>query len=206
METLELKKNFIQKSRSKFGSKFLFNKVEYVNYHTKVIITCPLHGDFESTPDAHIKSKYGCRNCATALAPTVNSGETSPVKTNEEFIAEATIIHGSKYNYDKTLYKNRLSPVLITCLTHGDFVLPQASRHLEGRGCKKCYMEAMFLSREEFIEQANIKHKNFYSYANMKYVGKKKPITVTCPVHGDFSIIAEKHARGSGCITCRNNR
>ena len=203
MDTLELKENFIQKRRSKFGSKFLFNKVDYVNYHTKVIITCPVHGDINMTPDAHIKSKYGCKQCAIVLAPTLNSGDLSPAKTTEEFIEEASAIHSNKYIYTNTLYKNRISPISIICPKHGEFTLPQASRHLEGRGCKQCYLEAMFLSREEYITQANEKHHNYYSYDNMVYVGKKKHITVTCPLHGDFVINAEKHSKGARCKKCR---
>lgn len=206
MNTLELKEIFIKKSRSKFGNKFLFNKVEYVNYHTKITITCPTHGDIHMTPDAHVKSKYGCKQCALITAPSVLSGETSPVKTTEQFIEDAKLVHGDKYIYLNTMYKNRLSPISIECPKHGEFTLPQASRHLEGRGCKQCYHEAMFLSPEDFIKQANNKHKDFYDYSKMIYLGKKKAITVVCPLHGDFTINAEKHSRGSGCIQCRKER
>lgn len=203
MDTLVLKEIFIKKSRSKFGNKFLFNKVDYVNYHTKIIITCPTHGDILITPDAHIKSKYGCKHCALVSAPSVMAGESSPVKTTEQFIEDAIRIHGDKYDYTNTLYKNRLSPVVILCPKHGEFTLPQASRHLEGRGCKDCYLEAMFLDPKEYIKQANLKHNNFYDYSKMVYIGKKKTITITCPLHGDFTMIAEKHSRGGKCNQCK---
>lgn len=40
-----------------------YSKLKYVDYHTKVIITCPVHGDFEQTPAHHIGGN-GCPSCA----------------------------------------------------------------------------------------------------------------------------------------------
>ena len=42
--------------------KYNYDKFVYVNAHTKSIITCPIHGDFEQTPDAH-KTGSGCKKC-----------------------------------------------------------------------------------------------------------------------------------------------
>lgn len=196
---------FLEKSRNKFGTKFIFNKMDYVNYHTKITITCPLHGDIQMTPDAHIKSKYGCRQCARVLAPAVTKGVCSPPKTTDQFIEDAKDVHGDTYIYDKTLYKNRLSPVSIECRKHGDFTL-EACRHLEGRGCKQCYYEAMFLSQDEFIERANKIHNSYYTYEKTIYKGKREKVTITCPKHGDFSMTAEKHMRGGRCVKCLMNK
>jgi hypothetical protein len=53
------------------------------------------------------------------------------------FASRATLIHGSKYNYDKVVYKNPHSKVEIICPKHGIFY--QASHeHLKGLGCPKC--------------------------------------------------------------------
>lgn len=202
MNSTKLKEGFIKKSKGKFGNKFIYTKVDYVNYHTKVIIVCTIHGDMELTPDAHIKSKYGCKQCAVELAHTTIAGETSPVKTTKQFIEDAIIVHGGRYLYTNTLYKNRLSPVAIICPIHGEFTLPQACRHLEGRGCKQCYIEAMFLSPEEYTDQANNKHKGFYDYSEMIYKGKKYDVDIICPLHGKFTLNAQKHVKGFGCKQC----
>ena len=42
----ERKQEFIQKAKDKFGDKFDYSKVEYVNVDTKVLIKCPIHGIF----------------------------------------------------------------------------------------------------------------------------------------------------------------
>jgi hypothetical protein len=31
---------------------------------TKVIVICPIHGEFETIPNSHINSGYVCRKCA----------------------------------------------------------------------------------------------------------------------------------------------
>jgi len=41
---------FIMKAIKKHGGKYIYDKVDYVNTHTKVIIICPEHGEFEQTP------------------------------------------------------------------------------------------------------------------------------------------------------------
>lgn len=58
-------------------------------------------------------------------------------KDNEKFIRDATRKHGNKYSYDKVLYKNNYTKVVISCPIHGDFY--QAPKnHLRGQGCPKC--------------------------------------------------------------------
>lgn len=55
--------SFIQKANLIHHNKYIYNKVEYKeNNKTKVIITCPIHGDFEQTPHDHL-SGYGCPKC-----------------------------------------------------------------------------------------------------------------------------------------------
>lgn len=60
--------------------------------------------------------------------------------TKEIFEKKANDVHDFKYNYDKVVYINSHTPVIITCPTHGDFSqLPYA--HLCGKGCQHCANE-----------------------------------------------------------------
>jgi hypothetical protein len=47
--------------------------VNYVNEKTKVLITCPLHGDFPKTPSLHLQG-YGCNRCS------INERKSKPTK------------------------------------------------------------------------------------------------------------------------------
>lgn len=54
---------FIEKARKVHGDKYDYSKVTYVNNHSKVIIVCPLHGEFLQTPNKHLQSNRGCPEC-----------------------------------------------------------------------------------------------------------------------------------------------
>jgi len=57
-----LLKNFIIKSNKIHNNKYDYSKVEYVNTSKKIIIICPLHGEFIQSPRNHI-SGNGCTKC-----------------------------------------------------------------------------------------------------------------------------------------------
>lgn len=37
---------FIKKAKKVHGDKYSYDKINYINARTKIIITCPKHGDF----------------------------------------------------------------------------------------------------------------------------------------------------------------
>ena len=55
--------DFVKQAKSIHVLKYDYLKVEYVNARTKVVITCPEHGDFTQTPSNHL-SGVGCPGCA----------------------------------------------------------------------------------------------------------------------------------------------
>ena len=46
------------------NNKYSYNQVEYLNAHQKVIIECPIHGEFEQTPYGHLNGN-GCPQCGS---------------------------------------------------------------------------------------------------------------------------------------------
>lgn len=57
------KDKFIKDAKVLWGEKYDYSKVEYTNNHTKVVITCPTHGDFTQQPSDHL-SGHGCPLCS----------------------------------------------------------------------------------------------------------------------------------------------
>ena len=55
--------SFVMKANVKHNNEYCYNKVVYTNNKNKVIITCPIHGDFQQTPKAHTTLKQGCPSC-----------------------------------------------------------------------------------------------------------------------------------------------
>jgi hypothetical protein len=56
---------FIKKASIVHQNKYTYEKVIYVTSKINVIITCPIHGDFNQTPNAHICNR-GCPICASS--------------------------------------------------------------------------------------------------------------------------------------------
>ena len=61
-KTRMTKEQFIQKAQKKFGGQYDYSKVEYINNDTKVIIICPIHGEFEIRPGDFLR-QTGCPKC-----------------------------------------------------------------------------------------------------------------------------------------------
>lgn len=56
---------WIERARKVHGDRYDYSKVRYVNAHTKVVIICPIHGEFEQTPNNHLTGN-GCPKCGKA--------------------------------------------------------------------------------------------------------------------------------------------
>lgn len=122
---------FIIDATAVHATTYNYDKVDYAGRHTKVVIYCYKHGDFEQTPAAHIRLKQGCKKCAFEKIPDRHLGAA------KDFIDKATAVHGDRYDYSKTEYVRSRFKVEIICKEHGSFwQTPNA--HLSGHDCVEC--------------------------------------------------------------------
>ena len=184
---------FISKARGIHGDKYDYSKTKYVKATEKVIITCPIHGDFEQLPYNHL-SGHGCTKC--------NRPE---VHNTEDFINRSRKAHGNKYDYSKTVYSGCDKKVTITCPDHGDFE-QNPNDHMDGHGCPKCGRESiaekLSSNKENFVDRANKIHNNKYNYDKTVYKNNREKVIITCPEHGDFEQTPHGHLQGEGCPVC----
>ena len=185
--------SFISKAISVHGDKYDYSKVEYKNTGTKVILICKEHGEFLQTPNEHLVGS-GCIDCAGIRK-----------KTTEQFIEEAILKHGKKYDYSKSNYLNSRTKIKIVCPIHGEFE-QVASLHLSGNGCKDCSYEEAGKKRlkgiDDFINEANEIHENRYDYSKSIYKGTHRKIEIICNTHGSFKQTPKAHLIGQGCPEC----
>ena len=85
---------FVFKANIKHNNKYDYKKSVYVDSNTKLIITCPEHGDFEQMPASHL-SGMKCQKCAGVYR-----------FNTDEFITRARDIHGNLYDYSDVKYVN----------------------------------------------------------------------------------------------------
>ncbi len=120
---------FIDQSNVIHDGRYNYDKVDYKSAVQKVIITCPIHGDFQQAPTKHLKGQ-GCPKCGHKIVGNK--------KNLDDFLAAAKLVHGDKYNYDKVDYVLANQKVIINCPIHGDF-MQSPNKHISKRnGCPRC--------------------------------------------------------------------
>lgn len=68
------KETFLKLAQDKHGDKYDYTKFEYVDYQTKSIIICKIHGEFLQSPTKHINNGNGCPHCALTGFDTSKKG------------------------------------------------------------------------------------------------------------------------------------
>ena len=128
--------------------------------------------------------------------------------TKDKFITKAKAVHGGKYDYSLVeINGNNKTKVAIKCNKCGTIFKQEINSHLHGHGCYKCVKNARTKTTEEFIAEAVSAHGNKYIYDKVIYTGSNKKITIICPIHGEFEMIANNHTSlKQGCPNCAKER
>ena len=185
---------FIDKANKIHLYKYDYSKAEYKNSRSKIIINCKIHGEFLQSPNCHLNGN-GCIECSRT--------------DTEQFINNAKKIHGTRYNYEKTIYINNIDRIIIICSIHGEFT-QSPGKHLGGCGCQTCGILQSVQKRkrttEQFIKHASKIHNNRYNYTKTDYTKRKIKIIIICNIHGEFLQSPKNHIAGGGCPQCRNEQ
>lgn len=181
--------DFIRRARAVHGDKYDYSKVVFKGSHKKVCIVCPTHGEFWQVAKSHW-SGIGCAAC---------SGNVK--LSTEQFIERAKKIHGNRYDYSESQYKNMNEKVRIKCLQHGLFE-QVASSHLSGHGCPYC-SDSVLLTNEEFVKRAKKVHGDKYDYILVDYKGARIKVLIKCKsCNAIFKLDPNGHLSGQGCPQC----
>ena len=196
---------FIENAIKKYGDKFGFEKTVYVDSSTKVIITCPIHGDQLVYPSVFLNgSKYGCPECSGLKKWDTN-----------KFIRESNVVHGGKYDYSKTKYVNKRTDVEIICPLHGPFWQNPHNHIAQKQGCPVCgkrYAKEWNKGNyTHFIAESKNRFGDIYEFPNIEtlYENSHSTILIKCKKCGNvFEKIACDHLTSphGGCLHCYANK
>ena len=200
LETID----FITKAKKFHSNKYDYSKTIYNGVNNKVLITCKMHGDFYQLPNAHYKQ--GCYECGLEIS------KNKQRKNIFKFILDANTIHNNKYNYDKSIYINSKTNIIINCIEHGDF-LQTPDAHINGeKGCPNCVSFRTSYQQKEWLlflkfwypniidyDTNNENNYGEYKINNSKYHadGYDKNTNTIFEYHGCFY---------HGCFICYKNR
>lgn len=202
--TIEISKDdFLKQATEKFGEQYTYEKTNYINKNTKIIVTCKDHGDFEILPCRFLGDKYPCPKCAN-----------NRIKTTETFINEAIQKYGDKFDYSLVNYSGAYNQINLICHEldengneHGIFQTTPV-KHLYGNDiCPKCRQTYRY-TMETCINKIKQIYKDKYDCKDVIYKNCEEPIILYCKKHGKFERSAHwlfTH-KDDACPQCRKEK
>jgi len=182
LKNIQIEKKFIEKSINKWGYKYDYSFVNYIDARTPVTITYK-GVNFKQTPSKHLSGKL-CELTVNTLS-------------KEEFVRRCKLIWHDRFNYDETLYKNSYSRVKFFDTENDIFVYQNAYSHMIGHKYN--------LDHENFLFLVNNIYDYKYDYTNLIMKNITDKITIICNEHGKFTTRAYDHLNlrnGGICPKC----
>jgi very-short-patch-repair endonuclease len=180
-------KEFIAEAEAVWGKdKYDYSKTVYKGALKKLKVI--FDGiEFEQTAVSHLRS-----------APELNMNQ-------EYFIKKSIDKWGKdKYGYSLVEYTNCKSKVKIIYNKTGEIFEQTPSLHLY-RAPENIVL-AVRKTTKQFIKESNEIHDFKYNYDKTDYIRNQIKVTITCPIHGDFSQRPLAHIQGQGCPNCSESR
>ena len=182
------KNNFEIKANKIHNNTYDYSKAYYVNSVKKLIVICKKHGDFNISPNNHLRGK-GCPKCG------IEKSITAKIKPYEDYYNDFIKLYNNKYDYSSVIWKGSSFPIYIICNKHGVFeIIPYL--HIKGKECPKCSNQHSsisidWLSYMEIKYSTKIihaKNEGEYIIPNSRYKadGYAVLINTIFEFHGDF--------------------
>jgi hypothetical protein len=148
--------NFVQRANIIHNNRYTYANSVYLNSVTKLLVTCKIHGDFQITPNNHLRGK-NCSNCSKIVCGDFHR------KPLSDYIKKFNLLFGDKYDYSTVDWKGGSKYITLTCKKHGEFnILPYV--HIKGKDCPKCSNHYSKISIE-WLQYLQIKYNIFIQHA-----------------------------------------
>lgn len=139
------------------NNKYDYSKTNSVITSKKIILICPMHGEFQQTLNNH-KNGQGCKKC-------YGNEKLTQSRAIENFKS----FHGNKYDYSKVEYKNAHSKITIVCPEHGEFK-QTPNNHKNGNGCPACCESTGEVQIRTFLENKCVKYMSQHKFLDCKNI------------------------------------
>lgn len=164
--------NFINISNKIHNNKYNYSKVIYKNNRSKIIIICPIHGEFEQLPVNHSRG-HGCSKCGAKIVGDINAIPKLGESLLDKFpdLCKEWSKNNSKqpneycfYSHEKLEWK---------CNKCQKFWTSKICHRIYSNGCPFCSASKGENKIQEFLLKNNIQHKIEYRISNCK---NKRPL------------------------------
>lgn len=124
---------FIEKAKSVYGNRYDYSKTQYTRKNNPIIITCPKHGDFVTTPTSHIYKHSHCPQCQETIG--------------EGHVRQVLIKLGYNFQSQQTIYINNKMFRIDFIVTHNNM-----QYYIEYNG-KQHYEDVPFFSKHRSFDK-----------------------------------------------------
>lgn len=190
-------------------NRFSFDKLNYINNSTKVILNCNKHNEyFEIKPDSILKNNsIGCSKCLKEYRDKIHK------KPLDVFIKQVEDKFGKdKFGFDKCDYIDSKTNLTLFCKTHNEYFEVTPTNFLRKRtiGCPKCFTEFQFIFKRKplnvFIEEVENKFgKDRFGFDKCDYINNNTKVEIFCKKHNEyFKVTPTNFLRkdSKGCPKC----
>lgn len=193
-EKSEYTKNFIRQAIRRYGDVYDYSKTNRVdNNLTKVIITCPTHGDFSVDPQYFLKSQFS-KGCPECFPTTRRQIPTDKFMENlHKIFPQYEEIEG------KTRYVNNRIDIDLHCNIHNlDFKSRPANLLFGKCGCPGCIYDnaskaRLELAKKKFEKDIVSKFEKEYEFG--EYHGAYQEMDVRCKKHDNVFHMSPEYMR-----------
>jgi hypothetical protein len=174
---LKINNNFIQKSTNLFGNRFEYLS-DYKSCHDLIELKCIEHNKiFKVSARNHLRSVTGsCHKCKTNHIKNIKNVE------QEYFINKSKSIFNDKFNYSKTIYKNKKDKITLICNSHNyEFEIePKSHYYSNSGGCIECNNE---IKNRVLLNEIINKYNNKFNFSTIQLkLTKNKVQIIKCNV------------------------
>jgi len=127
----------------------------------------------------------------------------------EQFIVNAKLIHGDKYDYSKVTYVNNCSKVEIICPKHGSFWQTPQSHVKNKSECKLCSIQTIKVDMANKFDSFKKEFKRLYPEHDLiepKSFLENLKFTFVCSKHGKFVSTANLILNKWQCPICNGGK
>lgn len=208
---LEIKNALIEKHNNKYTFIGFENDV-YKDRRSKIIVQCPIHGEWKSTIEVFAHRGNGCRKCGNANKRRYSNDKA--ISIIDKYIQDNNLAIKFKGFVDGN-YVDAHCKLILECEEHGEWNTTSFNNFLRGKSCPKCgvikNIEPQRLSEEEVINRINesnkMYHNNRYRFIGFKdgrYVNQNTKLILECPEHGTWetSTLPSFYRQHQGCPKC----
>jgi hypothetical protein len=173
---------------------------EYVHSKQKITVICSHGHEYNIKPNDLFAYRDGNYiTCGVCYTESKNKNLIIPF---DEIVQRLNTLYNSKYQYVNNGYENTNSRITIICPVHGEFTKTVFEHLYQKQGCSQCWKDNSLSKRKyNFIKRSKKFHNNKYNYDNINYVNFTTPISIQCPVHGEFTQTPNLHVN-HGCPKC----